>query len=47
MISRIEDVVQPTLEKQQHGLSHDDALLAALGYKQELKRQFSALEVRP
>src|SRR5271156_4413096 len=39
----------PNLEsndmKLEHDLSQDDALLASLGYKAELKREFNALEV--
>lgn len=31
---------------QEATINADDALLAALGYKQEFKREFTALEVR-
>jgi hypothetical protein len=35
----------PNDSKMESGLGKDDALLASLGYKAELKREFTALEV--
>jgi hypothetical protein len=47
MESQIEKIPSPSMKVslEEAELGRDDALLASLGYKAELKREFTALEV--